>query len=201
MALSIAPGGQPARRLALSLMLALVLHGITLFFLRFPASPAVAGRKAALEVVLLTAEAPPSADFRDARRDASIAGMVMPTQRRTETPPLSGDYAQPVTSPVRESQPAISAAQLLESARRIIREEAKNNPERGAAKGSGNAVDNTVEAKLARALRAPIAGEKRLDGSLVKITTVLGTTYCLKAPPDRLRDGPVEQISIPTTCP
>ena len=111
-----------------------------------------------------------------------------------------------ILSPQRRKPLAVKRAwplclQLLESARGIIREEAKINTERGSAKGSGNAADNTVEAKLARALRAPISGEKRLDGGLVKITTVLGTSYCLKAPPDRMRDGPVEQISIPTTCP
>lgn len=66
--------------------------------------------------------------------------------------------------------------------------------------GNQHPVD-TVEAKLAKALSAPSAGERRLNDGLVKITTDLGTTYCLKAPQDHLRDGLMEQISIPMTCP
>lgn len=186
-------------RLAWSLLLALVLHAIALNFLRFPAIPAAAGRKATLEIVLPAAQTL-SSDIRGTRQGAPITGMVAPAPRRTESPPLSDESEQPAPAPLRESQPAPSAAQLLESARLIIREEAKN-PEPGATRRSGNPADNTVEAKLAKVLRTPGAGEKWLDGGIVKITTIFGTTYCLKTPPDRLRDGPVEAVSIPMNCP
>lgn len=183
---------------SLALALALLLHAMALYFLRLPASPSVAGRKAALEVVLLAAEAPPSADFREVRRGASITGMLAPP-RRAEPPTVSGEADTPAPPP-QEPQVATNATQLRESARRIIREEAKNT-DWGTTKESGNPVDDTVEAKLARALRAPSAGEKRLDRGVVKITTVFGTTYCLETPPDRMNDGPVAPISVPTTCP
>lgn len=186
-------------RLVLSLLLALALHSAALYFLRFPVSSAIAGRKAVLEVVLLTAPAPPSAIFRDARRGEAISGIVAPTPRRTELPPFPGEDGKPAPASLREFQPVVSAAQLLESARRIIREEVKNTG-RDEIKGNEHPAD-TVEARLAKTLRAPSAGEKRLDGGLVKITTTFGTTYCLKAPPDHLRDGPAEPVSVPTTCP
>jgi hypothetical protein len=179
--------------------LALLLHAVALYFLRFPVSPAIAGRKAALEVVLLVEEAPSTAGFRDVRRGGAIAGTVASAPHRAGSPTLPGEVDAPAPPPSRDSQSAISAAQLLESARWIIREEVKNAG-RGAIKGDEHPVD-TVEAKLAKALRAPSAGEKHLDGGLVKITTIYGVTYCLKATPDPLRDGPVEPISIPTTCP
>ncbi|MHB1592042.1 MAG: hypothetical protein ACYCTW_11000 [Sulfuricella sp.] len=203
MGLPVTFDSEPTLRLALSLALALVLHGMAMYFLRFPSSPAVDGRKAVLEVVLRAAEAPSSADFPDVRQAASNTPLRIPERvRRTrsaEPPPPSDESVQAVPSPVREVQPAISISQLLESARRIIRDEAKNT-ERGAVMGNEHTAD-TVEARLAKALRTPSVGEKRLDNGLVKITTVFGTTYCLKAPPDSLRGGLVDPISIPTTCP
>jgi hypothetical protein len=201
MVLPIASGGQPMRRLALSLVLALALHGMALYGLHFSASSVPAGRQRVLKVVLLSAPAPSSANFDDARRGASISGTVAPSPRRAVPLQLPGMDEQPAPTPLQESQPMISAAQLLESARRIIREEAKSKPGQGVAKGSEYLVDDTVEAKMAKALRAPIAGEKWLGDGLVKITTTLGTSYCLKAPPDLLRGGPVDPISVPMTCP
>ncbi|MDD5330318.1 MAG: hypothetical protein PHX38_09955 [Sulfuricella sp.] len=191
------PGGKPIRRFALSLVLALVLHGVALHSLRFPVSPA--GRKAALEVVLSAAQPPSIADLQDLRRGAAITGTVASSLRRAERQPVSAGDEPPPSTPLRESQPAIGAARLLESARRIVREEAKII-ERGTV-GVNEHPPDTVEGKLAKALRPPSAGEKRLDGGWVKITTAFGTGYCLKAPPDNLREGPSEPISIPMTCP
>lgn len=183
-------------------MLALTLHGVALYFLRFPASPAVAGREMSLEVVLSAPQAPPAAGFRGVRRGVPVIGTVAPTPRRTEPPPPPGEpggVSNFAPVPLQEPPPAVNAAQLLESARRVIREEAKSAG-RGAAMGNAHPADS-AETSLAKALRAPSAGEKHMDGGLVKITTVFGTVYCLKAPPDYLRDGPAEAISVPATCP
>lgn len=54
---------------------------------------------------------------------------------------------------------------------------------------------------LDRALRNAEAGEERLAGGLIRITTKSGRIYCLKPPPDMARDGPVAMQSTPTNCP
>ena len=200
MVLRNTPSGQQTRRLALSLALALALHVTALSCLRAPMSPALAERKTALEVLLLPAPAPSSTDFQDGWREAALnKTAVIEPRRAVLTLPKESEPPAPV--PTQESRPALGAAQLLESARRIIREETKNHPQPGTPKENEALVDNTVEARLAKALRAPRAGEKRLGDGLVKITTIFGTSYCLEVPPDRLRVGPVEPISVPMTCP
>lgn len=200
MGLSVAPESDPTLRLALTLVLALALHGMAMYFLRYSPSSLVNERKAALEVVLRGVDELPSDGFPDTRQAVSIIGARVPAPRSAEPQPPADEGVQAMPSPVRESQPTISAAQLQESARRIIRAEVKN-AERGGLAGNEHPPD-AVEARLAKALRAPSVGEKHLDNyGLVKITTVSGSSYCLKAPPDGPRGGLVDPISIPTTCP
>ncbi len=90
-------------------------------------------------------------------------------------------------------------------ARDIGREAAREGGVSGSAvavvRATPSAVDRAVLPELDRALRKRPAGEERLGGGILRITTESGRVYCLKPPSDLVRDGPVEPLAVPTNCP
>jgi hypothetical protein len=90
-------------------------------------------------------------------------------------------------------------ADLLASARAIGRETARS--EIWPSQDAGAVEDRPILPQLDRTLRREAAGERRLGNGLVRIVSASGRIYCLQAPPDFARDGPVAMVSVPTTCP
>lgn len=92
-----------------------------------------------------------------------------------------------------------SSAELMESGQDIVREMVSE--QESASRGISMPEERPALPALDRALKKASAGEKYLGNGIVQITTKSGRAYCLQAHPDFTRGGPVEMLSIPTTCP
>ena len=55
--------------------------------------------------------------------------------------------------------------------------------------------------QLDQALGKPRPGVQRYESGLIKIVTAGGRVYCIQEQPNFARGGPVEPLSVPTTCP
>jgi len=95
--------------------------------------------------------------------------------------------------------PHPSRTDLIESARKIIRQMTYEQGKQG--QGASTPIDRPILPALDRALRERVAGEKRLVDGLIQITAESGRVYCLQAPPDFARGGPVEAMAVATNCP
>lgn len=194
-----APEPRPVRRLALSLAVALAVHGLALYVVRAPNHPSFAARRTLLEVALLPAVPSGASDSRPAAPSVSpakaarqVGAQPMPANVEAELAAPPAPLSLPAATPL-EAPPG--AARYREAARAIIREEARR-----AAPPPAVPLD-TPEARLARAWNGPPPSEKRLDGGILKITTRWGTTYCLKAHDESNPGGVGERYAIGVTCP
>lgn len=195
---------QTTRRFAIALAVALALHAAVLSGWRVPRARLAQPPLKTLSVWLETPReiSPPA--------PAESSGGMRPTARETAPrlvrgPVTASAEAVPAVprgepSDKRETAPpgetVLPNPHWRETARTIVREEARRDPA-----SPRETPADTPEARLAKAWAAPRASEKRLAGGIVKITTVFGTTYCLKPPPEGPREGPGESYSITVTCP
>lgn len=95
--------------------------------------------------------------------------------------------------------PHSGSAELMESSQNVIREMARE--QESGSRGISMLEERPALPALDRALKKASVGEKYLGNGIVQITTKSGTIYCLQAHPDFTRGGPVDMLSIPTTCP
>ena len=98
------------------------------------------------------------------------------------------------------SKQTISYGELLESARKIIKEDAKDmlTP-----KDDGVLLsDRALSPKLAQAFskKEKVQGVTKYADGIVKVVTSSGTEYCLQSPPLLIK-GPFDSDPIPMTCP
>lgn len=217
-----------ARRLAPYLLLAVLLHGVVVLGLRppdvarkpeppqlrlswrVPASLASAPLPVQSAVALSSPLPEPARtpDFRGQRAAPSVEAVRVP---RVPLPTVSTPAVLSSPSPVPAVEPTRPPASgdVLDSARRMARDIGRESVRDGAAGGVTTAagggvpavVDRTVLPELDRALRKRSAGEERLGGGILQITTESGRVYCLKPPSDLVRDGPVEPLAVPANCP
>lgn len=95
-----------------------------------------------------------------------------------------------------------TAADLVESSRRLARSLAREQQRSTPADDTLPLRERPVLPALERALAKRPTGETHLANGLIKVTTASGTTYCLQQPPPELaRGGPAEALAVPTTCP
>lgn len=192
------------RRLAICLLVALALHllvfgtiGIRPAPLQRPAPPLILrwavppqASSAAAEIAAETGapERQPArisaSDFRGGRAASASPG--------AESAPPQGD------ANAWSLQPR-GSAELIESARESARESSRDRP--GHSPRSPVPEDRPILPGLDRALRKAGAGETRHADGLIRITAASGQVYCLRPPPDFARGGPVDMLSVPTTCP
>ncbi|MBS0348801.1 MAG: hypothetical protein JSR69_20325 [Proteobacteria bacterium] len=218
--------GAALRRLAPYLLLAVVLHVLLGLGLTLPApalrleppplrlswrvpSPAVVAQPVRPPASQSAPErVPPSRSPRSARETAPVRvpPMIMPVPAVPLAPPASApatSVADPPRVPV--------GVDLLDSARRMARDIGREaamesrvgsrGPAAGRAAPAPAAIERAALPELERALRKRPAGEERLGGGILRITTESGRVYCLKPPLDVVRDGPVEPLAVPTNCP
>lgn len=122
-----------------------------------------------------------------------------PRRDRDATPTTSAQGTSP-SAPVPEQTPPprLAIADLRTSARAIAREEPGR--EKSAAENGPTEV-RSILPQLDRALRREPAGEHRLANGLIRVMSAGGRVCCLQPPPEFARGGPVETLSVPTTCP
>lgn len=216
------------RRLAPYLLLTMFLHGIVVLGLRLPdaagkreppplrlswrapASPASTSLPVPPSVVSSRPLPEPARapDSRGQRAAPSVESVRVP---RVTVPAASAPTVLPSSPPpapaVEPTRPPVSA-DLLDSARRVARDIGRESARDGvtgspavAGRGAPVAVDRAVLPELDRALHKRSAGEERLGGGILRITTESGRVYCLKPPADFVRDGPVDALAVPTNCP
>lgn len=101
-----------------------------------------------------------------------------------------------VVQPDAPSPPVFNSQQFMESAKSIVRNEARKTEQRIAAEEKKKA--NTPIGSLAQYLRQP-HDEIRLANGMLKIVTELGEV-CFQPPPTFARDMP-NLYGIPMTCP
>lgn len=215
--------GAALRHLAPYLLLAVVLHGLLGLALTLPAPASrlelpplrLSWRVPAPATVAQPARPPESTQSQFAPERGPLSRSPRGAQAAVPAPPMampvpSAPLAPPTSAPaasVTESSRAPVSADLLDSARRMARDigrEAARDGAEGGLRGAGGrtaAADRAVLPELDRALRKRPAGEERLGGGILRITTEAGRVYCLKPPPDFARDGPAEALAVPTNCP
>ncbi len=204
-----------AARLAICLLLSSGLHVSVLnFSTRHPAQPTLASNQPKwldrpLQLVDLAPRPPvqlrskriPVA-VRSVRPDLSASALptAVAEQAAASTAEVNKTLPAPRDSaPPPSPQPRLDIAALLLSARAIAREEqARESPPFG---GIARPQDRPVLPALDRALKREPPGEHYLGGGLTRVVTTSGRVYCLQAPPDFARGGPVEALAVPTNCP
>jgi len=199
----VAPATFPLRRFVLFLLASTVLHAILLVALR--PSPVKQGALVPdLEIRLVApAERKSTAPtYLPPKQKVFAARRASPAQAsRAGTPlhasPTDSAGSNDILSP--PPLPEVSLGTLLDSARRIVRDDAQRHP----APRQESAIDNDrpVLPQLARALQRESPGETRFASGMIKVVTASGSVYCLRPMPWFARGGPVEPTSIPTNCP
>lgn len=212
--------GAALRHLAPYLLLAVVLHGLLGLGLTLPAPASrlvppplrLSWRVPAPVTVVESARPTGAPESLFAPERGPLPRSPRGAQAAVPAPPMampvpSAPPAPPASAPVAESSRAPVSADLLDSARRMARdigrEAARDSALGGVGGAGGRAVtaDRAVLPELDRTLRKRPAGEERLGGGILRITTESGRVYCLKPPPDFARDGPGEALAVPTNCP
>ena len=190
----------PLRRFVLFLLASAILHAILLVALRSsPAKRVSLAPRLEIRLVApverkstapahLPSEQKVFTASRASRTQASRAGTL------PHVSPAESTGAGDIQSP---TLPKISLGALLDSARRIIRDDERRHPP--PAKMIDN--DRPVLPQLARALQREPPGETRFASGMIKVVTASGSVYCLRPMPEFARGGPVEPTSIPTNCP
>lgn len=213
--------GAALRRLAPYLLLAVLLHALLGLGLPAPASrleppPLRLSWREPPPAPVVQSARPPEAPSAVGRGPASRSLRGAPSAEPMRVPPTAMPLASapvappapvPAASAVEPSRAPVSA-DLLDSSRRMARDigrEAAGGSVVGGAAAAGRvapaAIERAALPELERALRRRPAGEERLDGGILRITTEAGRVYCLKPPPDFARDGPGQALAVPTNCP
>jgi len=199
------PDRSCSRRMAACLLAALALHLLALSRIRLPVQP-LAGIPSMLSVRLPSRTVADPATTGAMRAIGSGPPAPAPRSRPPGSPAASVTTEQTVGTATPNvatgSPPATSpaAAQLIESARRLVRQYTRE-----AVPGEKPLVsplaDRPAMPALERALRTRAAGDTVLANGTIRVRTAAGTTYCLQPPPDILRNGPFEPMAVPSTCP
>lgn len=213
-----------ARRLAPYIVLAVFLHGLAVVGLRLP-DPAETPVPPPLRLSWRTPSSPasvpqpvqqpvPSSERVRASdaRGSHAASAAEPV--RVQRAPVSDVFVPaavqpPVAVPAAEAARPPVTTDLLEGARRMARDIGRETVRDGvsgsstasAGRGAPVLVERAALPELDRALHKRSAGEERLGGGILRITTESGRVYCLKPSSDLVRDGPVEPLAVPTNCP
>ena len=198
------------RRFGLFFLVSMALHAV-LFGLLRSSPPALQTTATVLEVRFMASS--------EKKNDIQIHS---PSERkrvmtkeiyRTKAPRRSEAKIQPMTSdlPTKNTSrssaallapptyPSIPIEALLESARRIAREDVYKHPPLHPE--STRHQDQPILPQLARALRREPPGETRLSNGMIKVITITGAIYCLQPLPKFAQGGPVEPMIVPTNCP
>ncbi|WP_139379585.1 hypothetical protein [Zoogloea sp. LCSB751] len=220
-----APDAGAVRRLGPYLLVAALLHGLAGLGLRLP-DPAGTQVPPPLRLSWSKPPSPAVVPLRQQPSESSpepvstsgsrnLRGAVAIAPARVPRVAIPEPPAPAAVTPPNPSAPAVepvrapAGADLLEGARRMARDIGREAAREGGVSGSAvavvratpSAVDRAVLPELDRALRKRPAGEERLGGGILRITTESGRVYCLKPPSDLVRDGPVEPLAVPTNCP
>lgn len=197
------PSLAAGRRLSRYVLLAIVLHGLLLFGLRLPPSPASAVLPR-LELRLAptaekTAPVPPDPTPRlrpapPPTGNGAGRGSASPSRES----PAPAPTAAPTAAPAEASRPA--GRDLAASAVAFVHDESRRRG--GDPMAQPSTLQRGTPSPFERAAARPVAGEQVLREGVVKITLPNGHSYCLQRPPEVAnRDGPVPVLSIPMTCP
>jgi len=190
----------PDRRLVASVLAALALHLLLLGLIRMPPERAPSG----LPPLILQWRMPLSHEAKAPEPDAAFRPPATGGRHDALSAPTTNTPGSGATAPNIENDgapPAMPAtAELLDSAHRLVRRYAHERLP-GEQPPGAPLADRPVLPELDRALREPVAEEKRLASGIIKVTTAFGATYCLKPPPEISRSGPMEALAVPTTCP
>lgn len=194
------------RRLMMFVLIALGIHVLVLVqmrgprtFVSFPAPP------------LVLRWAPPTQE-RIVEEPPGVVETRLPDKRPVRlaqsSPKLASSSRQPGPgdpdgAKTREAgEPAYpthrDAVELIESAREIVHKMVRESAHR---EGSRVQDERSFQPELDRALKKTGAGEVRMAGGLIRVTTPSGRVYCMQAPPDFARGGLADVTSVPTNCP
>jgi len=185
-------------RLIPFLLLAAVLHILAIITLPAPRMTPIAPDHA-LEVRLtpteqLPKDIPPSQETGKPNSKARQIFSRLPPPTLQNEPEYKA-FVAPSSAP-----PQISVESLLDSAKRVARDQVKRTPL--AKKETDSLEDRPVLPGLAKAFRRePVGVTKYADGSL-RFVTPSGKVYCARPLPDVVaHGGPVEPTVVATNCP
>lgn len=122
-----------------------------------------------------------------------------PVQTNTNKQTSTESKAENALSALPPPAKQVSSDQLLETARKIAREEAKKIPPSLHERTGSD--DSPVLPELDRVLTQKSQREISFADGTTRVVTRFGTTYCLKPPPDFARSGIGAQLSVPLLCP
>lgn len=123
-----------------------------------------------------------------------------PTHIETPKNPSPPPDAQQRPESASTSPPRISVESLMNSARRIARDEARHTPP--SKKETPGIEDRPLLPALANALNRKQASEVMLANGVYRVRTPSGTEYCFLPLPDIAISGtPVKPTIVPSTCP
>ncbi|HEX5336857.1 MAG TPA: hypothetical protein VFW53_00290 [Gallionella sp.] len=181
------------RQLAPFVLLSLLLHGALLLVVRPPTNHPIA-KPRSLEIYF----ASPAVSVPASSADTAPAEEPRRHTARTHAARLAepADSASPPAAKNTVDQPAFNPQQLLESAKSIARDEARN-AERQTAAQEKKKLDTPL-GSLEQYLRQPHK-EQRLANGMLKITTEAGSV-CIQPAPSFAHDMP-GLFGIPMTCP
>lgn len=183
-----------ARQLAPFVLLSLLLHGALLFVVRPLTKNTSIAEPHPLEVYFSAPAVSGSARI----ADTAPAGEPRNQAARTHASTLAAqtNATAPSASPSTFTQDTFNPQQLIESAKSMARDEARNI-ERQMAKQEKKKLDTPL-GSLEQYLRQPHK-EQRLANGMLKIITDAGAV-CFQPVPHFARDTP-GLYGIPTTCP
>lgn len=188
-----------ARRLAPFVLLSLLLHGALLFVVRPLTKNTAIAKPHPLEVYFsapavsgsaLIADTAPAGESRNQAARTHVSPLAAQADA-TAPSALPGTFTQDTFNP-----PAFNPQQLIESAKSMARDEARNTGRQMSAQEKKKL--DTPLGSLEQYLRQPHK-EQRLANGMLKITTDAGTV-CFQPVPHFARDQP-GLYGIPTTCP
>lgn len=200
-------GASVGRRLKQFLLISIALHVIAIGILR-PTRDIGFAQLPVLDVQLTAAPARQVPDEKLPAAPHARADSVAPTRQTTSREETASDLAPSVGSNISASPqhptslpPPTSAEVLLDSARRVARDEGRHLPPPKIDPGKFD--DRPALPELARALaRGKLApGVTQFADGLLKVVTLSGSVYCLRPLPSLVRGGPVEPTIVPSTCP
>jgi len=197
--------GISMRRFMLFFLLSLAMHAF--FFSLPPPLPKARWPMTQVLEVHLEASAKSAIKTQAEKPDARKTPSMSPAKRNhvaevTTTPKdLIPQHAVETKqiAPSTSAPQKVSIATLLESARKLAREERGAPPP--PSKETTTIFERPVLPQLARALRREVPGETRLANGMIKVVTTTGAIYCLQPLPKFAQGGPIEPMIVPTNCP
>lgn len=200
-------GASIGRRLKHFFLISIALHAIAIGVLG-PSRDIGFAQLPVLDARLTAVLARQVSDERLSAAPHARAGSIAPTRLTTSLEETASALAPSAGSNISESRqyptsppPSTSAEVLLDSARRLARDEGRHLPPPKTDPGKFDDRPSLPGLALALARRKLPPGETQFADGTLKEVTPSGSVYCVPPRPIFMRGGPVEPTIVATTCP